>query len=1163
MTDTQNKHNMSFSTIAQEMKINEYFRSLIDPASYGADIPDDLMRPHITRSETITHNLRVTGVGSGIIVLWPNNPTSSVGAHYTYQQDGTLKFDQLLQAAQDFGSSYDYGRKVSQVIKVKSSTVPSGVYALNGTMNAIEYEGTLSEIPDVSYPKILQQTSNPLDKAGGVMVGDGLVSLSLPRGWDQRYIRLRDSAPSSSGDLVQITSDGGDMRYTFESPTEVEEAAIGKSVSFNLDALYDIELTISAGVEKANTSGWQEFNGRIELFGLGSESLYDQTINVVLDMDQADNQPLRITKTISRANRSSEAPVVAARVTISGPLANETRLTDLRIEARCENTNYTGYQNPTAVIAYENVAENSVLTVSGVANYELIPNSNLQRNLKTTFGKNNPAHLNMVKMVLANRDKANIRSLMTGGDYQKLLGRQEYYWNNEKLQATSAASGGFLDFLKTVGNIAAPIVGTLFPGAAPIAGAINSVVQGLSAGGSPVPTSAGGSPHSIGRVRRLNAFSADTPPDEVDFGLNVDVEVSHNTILCCISGESEAGATLAPKEKKKKRRKSKKSKTIPVTAASMGPPLKFWHFDFPDFVDVSDANNPRVLSEMTTGYNSLRSQTTLDISSTAGALFPVVMLNNDNSINTERPAAAYMAVKMDDTLKSQLPDYTALPSYTMGDMTVYNATLPRNTGPSSDVASGDFILLPVSTYHRGRLTTLADAPPVSGGSHQLAVVAANEAHLKGYTGLVPKALFTGLVDGHTVSRVYYMQIKAQLARALGLPMYGNSPYTIRLGNAKQIFNLIGSIRPLEELMAGSLEGLTGSVYSADAEDLMSFADLNPFRAQPSAPPMNQGIDDLLGGYLPPMSTTNPFLDSYVPPVPPRNPFMEPSFVAPNPPPPPPPEEPAQVVADAFLLEGQDEPTLGDKLKTIETFLLADTNIIDDMFTLITLGYADSLRRNLEAQATNAADQFSKRKKAIPIRTKIENVQRSGRLVTEDMLGPDGVITPQILRSAPPAPKKPNTNKIAASIMNIWENNATLRATAAKSGYGLEEIQEMAMEAGFVPSPKQLVEMAETGITPTSQLKQKRESTINYKNYTQMAPAQFKDEIIRMVDEVYESNGGKGPNSAQNNQLVSAIRALKAGGSTASGKSSAPKPTRTPRPANDRVKAFFANRDVML
>lgn len=1083
---------MSISSLTEEMRINEYLRSLIDPASYSADIPDDLMRPHINRSETITHNLRVTDNGSGIIVLWPNNPTSIIGAHYTY--DGAnLVFDKLLESAQDLGHSYNYGRKVSQVLRTKSSTVPSGVYALNGTINAIEYEGTLSEIPDVSYSKILQQTSNPLDKIGGVMIGDGVTSLSLPRGWDQPFVRLGDKSPSLSNSDVSITSDGGTLVYTHHDPSTSIILDQPHDVIFNMDALDDVEFNISTIINQAAipSTGSQRLAVQIQMFGLGNHTVYEETLNHYFTPTEQLTPAVTMTKLVTRSARTSEAPVVGANITIS--TGSDSRLETLTIEARCRNTNHTGYQNPTAVLAYENVASGSVLTVSGVANYELIPNSDLQKNLKTTYGKNNPAHLNVVKMILANREQANIRSLMTGGDYSKLLGRQDYYWNNEKL-ATTAASGGFLNFLKTIGNIAAPIVGTLFPPAAPIAGAINSVVQGLSAGGKPQAHSAGGSAYSAGgRPRRL-ALSADGPEDESDQA-KVKIDLGRNTLLCCISGSpkqarAKAGTDRSPKEPAK-----------PTAAAS------------------GDTPNPQVLREDTTGENPLRGQLTIDITSTTGALFPVVLLNEDHSVNTQRPAMAYMAVKLDDTVKSQLPDYTQLPSYTQNGITVYNAEEPKASGPSSDVASGDFILLPVANYHEGRLTTLASAPSVSGGSHQLAVVAASEAHLKGYTGIVPRALFTGSLTGHTVNQVYYMQLKASLARSLALPMFGNSPYTIKMRSAKQMFNLIETMRPLEALMAGSLEALTGRVFSSDIE-----AELDAFLREYDEPEESL---DVVG--------------------------TQPS---------PAPAAPTEVAEQAFIEAGQEPVTDEDKVSTIEEFLLQDLSIVDDMFTLITLGYGQSMRNSLQAQAANAANQYSlKKNPRDSLADKLRRVRQAGRLVTAEMVGPRGIITPEILQGAPKAPKAPNTARIKASISNIWENNATLRSEAESNGFTLDGVQDMAAQVGFVPTPAQLLTMVSGGEAPDRPAQQTRASKRNYTNYTQMAP-EHEEEIKAMVDEVYERNGGKGPSSEQNNRLVGEIRALKTGRSS-SGRSQPARQARAPRPAGSRLQSFLANRSGML
>nr|WLQ25864.1 VP2 [Infectious bursal disease virus] len=176
------------------------------PTTGPASIPDDTLEKHTLRSETSTYNLTVGDTGSGLIVFFPGFPGSIVGAHYTLQSNGNYKFDQMLLTAQNLPASYNYCRLVSRSLTVRSSTLPGGVYALNGTINAVTFQGSLSELTDVSYNGLMSATANINDKIGNVLVGEGVTVLSLPTSYDLGYVRLGDPIPAIGLDPKMVAT---------------------------------------------------------------------------------------------------------------------------------------------------------------------------------------------------------------------------------------------------------------------------------------------------------------------------------------------------------------------------------------------------------------------------------------------------------------------------------------------------------------------------------------------------------------------------------------------------------------------------------------------------------------------------------------------------------------------------------------------------------------------------------------------------------------------------------------------------------------------------------------------------------------------------------------------------------------------------------------------
>lgn len=508
---------------------NGYVQTLLDPANHLSDIPDDIIRLHTKRQETVTYNLTVPASGSGLIVLWPNNPSYIVGAHYTLVA-GAYVFDQMMYTAQNLSDSYDYGRKISQLITVKSSTLPSGVYALNGTMNSVLYQGMLSETTPISYGTMLSTTSQQLDKKGNVLVGNGVAVLSLPVQFDTPYVRMDDPDPTATGQTSYILDRSSMLDYVVTVPPGVVALPTGTAnillTTFNMDSLspftVHVNLFSALGAVPAGTVSYVTVT--IIPLGLGGAAINTYTQNVIPFTAYTANPS--INAVIDIPDQAQPVCACTVRVTATCAQASSFSITSGTVLTTVRNTN-NGTNSPTALIAYQGVAAGSTMTVAGVSNYELIPNPSLQRNMHLTYGESRPHDMAYAKMMLSYRERLGIRSIFEIGEYNAFLARLDVYSD----YSVSAESFDFSSLLRTIKNLAlpvanalAPVMSAAFPAAAPVIGAANGLLHALMArSASGKALSASGNALSMDEfVPAQISLSVDQPSSSVEFMLNTE-----------------------------------------------------------------------------------------------------------------------------------------------------------------------------------------------------------------------------------------------------------------------------------------------------------------------------------------------------------------------------------------------------------------------------------------------------------------------------------------------------------------------------------------------------------------------------------------------------------------------------------------------------------------
>jgi hypothetical protein len=495
----------------------KFLSSILMPEGSPQSIPDDNVRRHVVRQETVTANIipiddTHAGAGvDGILVFYPNTPSSLIGVHYMKSNaTGQYNYQSTIFTAQELAGSYNYARKSSGIIYVRSATLPSGVYALTGTFNAVTYEGAPSEVGLPTYNAVLRVTSNPMDKVGNVLVGSGIAILTLPATYDLPYLRLQDPSPSTIG-AARIRDSQQNLVYTWETPTNnvvvVNDTAVHSvgTVNFDCNTLLTLECNLSlevvipATTTTAFTYSINIIFNALDLAGAIIAPITTYQLDHFFPMGTPDSYVSyqgSITASLPVGSSFMPRPVAAIQlayqqVTTLNAQASQALIQPSSVILTSHSAGSPGSMFPVSIVAYSGVASGTVVSVAGVANYELIPNPALAQNVETYYGKRDPHGMDYVKAVMASRDRLGIRSVWKLEDYKNArpffeellepeIGRSKYHieafdWGN---------------LLKVGAQLLPFISNAIVPGTgAPVAGITQGLTQLFSASGAPIAAS--------------------------------------------------------------------------------------------------------------------------------------------------------------------------------------------------------------------------------------------------------------------------------------------------------------------------------------------------------------------------------------------------------------------------------------------------------------------------------------------------------------------------------------------------------------------------------------------------------------------------------------------------------------------------------------------------
>jgi hypothetical protein len=360
-----------------------------------------------------------------------------------------------------------------------------------------------------------------MDKVGNVLVGSGIAVLTLPASFDLPYLRLSDRAIASGLAVSRYRDAQNDLVVTpFADEGSAKSSGGAQNVGVVSTTNIDGNIGVQANIVVAGTLTFPSaptpgaaYRARIQYLGPGGEVIAT-FLGVPQTLTNATSQRVSSALNITYPNSDKllDRPVTAVRM--GWIIEANTLVTTLTFNTednfsgilRSYSAATPGVQYPICIIRYSGVAAGSVISVSGVANYELIPNPELARNVVTSYGRRDPRGMEYIKAVMANRDSLGIRSVWPINDYREKMSLLSEIASYNTRDSAEAMAFGLKDVLNFI-RMGLPFADAILP--PPIT---NLVGAGMDAvehvfGASGKPYAASGTPFAATKKpqRRLNA----------------------------------------------------------------------------------------------------------------------------------------------------------------------------------------------------------------------------------------------------------------------------------------------------------------------------------------------------------------------------------------------------------------------------------------------------------------------------------------------------------------------------------------------------------------------------------------------------------------------------------------------------------------------------------
>lgn len=486
---------------------NQYLLSLITPRELLRSIPDNDLSTFWLKQLTLTNNLAVHGTGDFLLLHCPNHPRTQQtlrlyapdatnGGKYTYVQ--TISMDE------DLSINYNKGRLVAAELCVYGNTISTTNVALGGSINAVQFQEKPAFLPGFGFSNVLASKRNNRDVINQLPLWNGVMDLYHPSDM-QLYRRLETDGTINTKSLVsyrqrwqQFQPQPGNFNY----PHNLGAPWITYQEGANPNP--------DQGILIPDLWGLMKVRFQVQLvtavIGIGNGTI------VIEQRRLSPNDwvtPVTVTTTIPFAVSGhliySESTLDIQSEITSIQIYDTTGIQAadvLAIEFEIESYNYyeEGFRGPGTLIAFTGVQpdvpplKGQVINISGVYNYELVPDSELAKQITTSGSRlpENPFYLDAAKYYI---DNGFIKFLYPREEYVTKERNGDFARLVEPEKVMKAA--GLIDSFADVMRLATPLLSGVASAVNPMLGAaVSGIGKALGASSSYKNLQAAGSWHN-------------------------------------------------------------------------------------------------------------------------------------------------------------------------------------------------------------------------------------------------------------------------------------------------------------------------------------------------------------------------------------------------------------------------------------------------------------------------------------------------------------------------------------------------------------------------------------------------------------------------------------------------------------------------------------------
>jgi hypothetical protein len=465
-------------------KMSNYMLSIMDPR-FPAPIPDvQDFTTAIVKQVTLAKDLAVAGSGTLAFIVSDHTVPARVlvlaygRAAQVWSPLTTINY------SENMSDNYAKARVTSGLTKVVSATVTGNAFTVSGSAVAISYQdlppffaqgaGGINIPGLVEFGTLQSYARNPTCRQGLTRVADGVIALVHPEGQNEYYDVNDQGYVALEKNPVGVT----DLSRAYSSTTDSDAGASSGFVSggtvlagVNQQIFSSLSCTgTGARYVPPNAMGKVRYSGALTFYNPANAG--DMTIQlqaVLVRADPTTYEPIFSGFVMSTAvqyipvggqttvNLSGTVDfradsqglfyfIQSFRLLATGPAGGGVVFGSGSLTIDYLSLGETFFESPGTVIAVEGVSVGQVLAVSGILNYQAVPNANLARQIASdlTYVKNMD-ELILAHSLVSNAALLGLRFLYTIPEYEMLVNDFPKLAEMDNMRAISA---GLFDGLR-------------------------------------------------------------------------------------------------------------------------------------------------------------------------------------------------------------------------------------------------------------------------------------------------------------------------------------------------------------------------------------------------------------------------------------------------------------------------------------------------------------------------------------------------------------------------------------------------------------------------------------------------------------------------------------------------------------------------------------------